>query len=74
MNAGYKDVFRELYPELLDVYTWWTYRAGAKGNNKGWRIDYHLASEHLNKKAVAGKIERDLNMSDHVPVTILYEI
>lgn len=74
LNSGYKDVFRELYPELRDVYSWWTYRAGAKGNNKGWRIDYHLASEQLNDKAVAGKIERELNMSDHVPVTIRYDI
>lgn len=74
LNSGYKDVFRELYPELRDVYSWWTYRAGAKGNNKGWRIDYHLASGQLNQKAVSGIIEREWNMSDHVPVTIKYEL
>jgi len=74
LEMGFKDVFRELHPDLRDTYSWWTYRAGAKGNNKGWRIDYHLASPELSQKAIYGKIERDLNMSDHVPVTIKYDI
>jgi exodeoxyribonuclease-3 len=74
LGMGFKDVFRELYPDLKDTYSWWTYRAGAKGNNKGWRIDYHLASPELSKKALSAKIERELDMSDHVPVTIKYDI
>jgi exodeoxyribonuclease-3 len=74
LDMGFKDVFRELHPELKDAYSWWTYRAGAKGNNKGWRIDYHLASSSISTKAVSATIERDLNMSDHVPVTIKYDI
>jgi exodeoxyribonuclease III len=74
LKSGYKDVFRELNPGLKDVYSWWTYRAGAKANNKGWRIDYHLASPGMNQKAVHAKMERDLNMSDHVPVTVKYDI
>lgn len=74
LGMGFKDVFRELHPELKDTYSWWTYRAGAKGNNKGWRIDYHLASPSISAKAVSATIERELNMSDHVPVTIKYDI
>ncbi len=74
LELGFKDVFRELYPDLKDIYSWWTYRAGAKGNNKGWRIDYHLASPTLSCKAISATIERELNMSDHVPVTIKYDI
>ncbi len=74
LETGYFDVFRELYPDLRDTYSWWTYRAGAKGNNKGWRIDYHLASQSIKERAVSGIIERELNMSDHVPVTIKYEL
>jgi exodeoxyribonuclease-3 len=74
LSMGYRDVYRELYPELKDSYSWWTYRAGAKGNNKGWRIDYHLASEQLSQKAVKGRIEQELDLSDHVPVTIEYSL
>lgn len=74
LETGYYDVFRELYPDVRDTYSWWTYRAGAKGNNKGWRIDYHLASKSINDRAVSGVIERAWNMSDHVPVTIQYEL
>lgn len=74
LQSGFKDVFRELHPGLKDTYSWWTYRAGAKGNNKGWRIDYHLATNELCKKAVHAKIERELDMSDHVPVTIKYDV
>lgn len=41
------DAQRTLYPEQTDLYTWWTYRAGAFQKNVGWRIDYHLISESL---------------------------
>lgn len=73
LESGFHDVFRELHPDLKDVYSWWTYRAGAKGNNKGWRIDYHLATKELASKALEGNIKRELNLSDHVPVTITYK-
>jgi len=72
LESGFVDVFREKNPDLRDVYSWWTYRAGAKGNNKGWRIDYHLASPEMLKKATETTIQRELDMSDHVPVTIVY--
>jgi exodeoxyribonuclease-3 len=72
MESGYVDVFRSLYPELSDAYSWWTYRSGAKGNNKGWRIDYHLASAGFAERAESGQMERELDMSDHVPVSIRY--
>lgn len=72
LEAGYVDVFRTVHPDLRDTYSWWTYRAGAKGNNKGWRIDYQLASADLAARAVEAHIERELDLSDHVPVTIRY--
>lgn len=72
LESGFTDIFREKNPGKKDVYSWWTYRAGAKGNNKGWRIDYHLASPELLEHAVSTKIERELNLSDHAPVTIVY--
>jgi exodeoxyribonuclease III len=74
INLGFYDVFREKNPGARDLYSWWTYRAGAKSRNKGWRIDYHLATSDLVKKAGSAKIERELDMSDHAPVTIKYNL
>jgi exodeoxyribonuclease-3 len=74
LDMGYKDIFRELHPNTAHLYSWWTYRAGAKGNNKGWRIDYHLGSAEMLKRAQSAKIERELDLSDHVPVTVEYAI
>ena len=48
INSGFVDSFRFLNPEP-NQYTWWSYRANARKNNKGWRIDYALVSESLKK-------------------------
>lgn len=74
LELGYNDVFRELHPGEEDLYSWWSYRAASKQRNKGWRIDYHLATPELAKTAKTAIIERDWDMSDHVPVTIDYDI
>lgn len=74
LELGYKDVFRELHPDARHMYSWWTYRAGAKDRNKGWRIDYHLASPALANRAQTAVMEREMNLSDHVPVTVEYNI
>ncbi len=74
IDNGFTDVFRELHPGVKDLYSWWTYRAGAKSRNKGWRIDYHLGSHNFGKLAKEALIEKELNMSDHAPVTITYQI
>lgn len=72
LDAGMEDVFRNLHPDLRDTYSWWTYRAGAKGNNKGWRIDYHIANPPMMKLAKKAWITRELDLSDHAPVTVVY--
>ena len=72
LNLGYEDVFRKLHPNTPDMYSWWSYRAASKERNKGWRIDYHLATPDLATKAVHGVIEKEWDMSDHAPVTITY--
>jgi exodeoxyribonuclease III len=73
ISRGFRDVFRELHPGVTDLYSWWTYRAGAKEKNKGWRIDYQFAFGSVADTAVSGRIERELSMSDHAPVTIVYD-
>ena len=74
LETGYEDVFRNLHPGEKDLYSWWSYRAASKERNKGWRIDYHLATPGLAGKATEAFIERDWDISDHAPVTILYDI
>lgn len=74
LNLGFKDVFRELHQGEKDLYSWWSYRAASKQRNKGWRIDYHLATPEMAETAKKAMIERDWDMSDHVPVTIDYDI
>lgn len=74
LNVGYEDVFRNLFPNEQDLYSWWSYRAASKERNKGWRIDYHFATPELAKRAISAEIENDWNMSDHAPVTITYDL
>lgn len=66
MKSGFIDSFRHLNKEP-DNYTWWSYRAGARGNNKGWRIDYCLVSNTLKEKIKRAVILPDAKHSDHCP-------
>lgn len=74
LNTGYEDVFRKLHPGKEDLYSWWSYRAASKERNKGWRIDYHLATPELARKAQQAEIEMKWDLSDHAPVSISYDI
>lgn len=67
-NAGFKDSFRNFHPNALDAYTWWSYRAGARENNIGWRIDYFLTSESLLPKLENSNIFSQVYGSDHCPI------
>ncbi|CAM4197320.1 exodeoxyribonuclease III [Gillisia limnaea] len=69
MNSGFIDSFRHLNKES-DNYSWWSYRANARENNKGWRIDYNLISEPLKEKLKRAVILSEARHSDHCPVLI----
>lgn len=69
-EAGFVDTWRYFYPELEGVYSWWSYRANARANNAGWRIDYFLVSQSLKDKLESAKILMDVYGSDHCPVTL----
>jgi len=64
---GFVDSFRKLHPESIE-YSWWTYRAGARAKNKGWRIDYLSTTEGLAGQIAAAGHYPDAFHSDHCPV------
>jgi len=72
MQLGFADTFR-FFDERPHQYTWWSYRAGSKKRNKGWRIDYHLAAEPLVPRIRRNIILREPDFSDHAPVLLEME-
>lgn len=73
MNNGFIDSFRHLNPEPHQ-YSWWSYRANARNNNKGWRIDYNLVSENLKNNIKSAYLLPDAKHSDHCPVGVELEL
>jgi len=69
MRAGFIDSFRHLNPNPHH-YSWWSYRANARANNKGWRIDYALVAERLENKILKSYILPEAKHSDHCPVGV----
>lgn len=67
---GLIDSFRHFYPDQKDAYSWWSYRAGARGKNIGWRIDYFLVSESFIPALKGASILSEVMGSDHCPVAI----
>lgn len=70
LSSGYTDTFRYFYPDLEQVYSWWSYRFKSREKNAGWRIDYFITSERLNDKLVDAKIHTDILGSDHCPIEL----
>ncbi|MCF8330791.1 MAG: exodeoxyribonuclease III [Crocinitomicaceae bacterium] len=69
VEAGLVDTFRNANPEQVK-YSWWSYRAGAREKNVGWRIDYFLVSQSFLNRISATEIYNDILGSDHCPVGI----
>jgi len=72
LESGFIDSFRHFnkYPHN---YTWWSYRANSRANNKGWRLDYALASLPLQEKLKRSVILSDAEHSDHCPILLEIE-
>ncbi len=71
---GYIDTFRYFYPDMENIYSWWSYRFKAREKNAGWRIDYFIVSEDLRDKLVDAKIHTEVMGSDHCPVELDIEL
>lgn len=72
LNSGFIDSFRFLNKEPHN-YTWWTYRANARANNKGWRIDYNMVSEQLSAQIKQVEIHDQAFQSDHCPLIVVLD-
>lgn len=70
-GGGFADTFRRLHPDEKNRYSWWSFRAGARSKNIGWRIDYFLVSESLLSSVQDAFILEEITGSDHCPVGIL---
>jgi exodeoxyribonuclease III len=69
-SGGLADTFRRLHPDETGRYSWWSYRAGTRSKNIGWRIDYFLVSESFLPSVKNALIFEDITGSDHCPVGI----
>ncbi len=73
LDGGFIDTYRHFYPDAEGAYSWWSYRAGARARNVGWRIDYFGISPVLLPRLQAAAIHADVLGSDHCPVSIEIE-
>lgn len=69
IQSGFTDSFR-YFNEEPHQYSWWSYRAGSRKKNLGWRIDYNLVAKHLNKHLKRSVILSEAVHSDHCPVLL----
>lgn len=68
-EAGFIDTFRHQNPEEVK-YSWWSYRAGARAKNIGWRIDYFITSNNMAECIKNTEILNEIMGSDHCPVVL----
>lgn len=72
-ESGFVDAYRIKNPDLVQ-YSWWSYRAGARAKDKGWRIDYQSVSSSISEKIVNSTQLKDALHSDHCPVLVEYDL
>jgi exodeoxyribonuclease-3 len=73
IESGFIDSFR-YFNKNPHNYTWWSYRANARNNNKGWRLDYGMVSKSLEKRLKRSVILAEARHSDHCPILIELEM
>ncbi len=69
LDAGFIDTFRE-FEKAGNHYSWWSYRAGARARNVGWRLDYWCVSAALRRRLKDSRILPEVMGSDHCPVLL----
>lgn len=74
ISHGYVDTFRHIKGDEAHHYSWWSYRANARANNVGWRIDYFFVSDDLKEKIKNAYIMPEIHGSDHCPIVLEIEL
>jgi exodeoxyribonuclease-3 len=69
LASGFVDSFRHLNKEPHN-YSWWSYRANARDNNKGWRIDYNMVTKNMEEQIERAAILPEAKHSDHCPILV----
>lgn len=69
IQSGFIDTFRH-FNEEPHQYTWWSYRANSRANNKGWRLDYAMADSRLEERLKRSLILSEAKHSDHCPILL----
>jgi len=69
IDSGLIDSFRFLNPESQQ-FSWWSYRANSRANNKGWRLDYAMVTKPLQEKIKRAVILTEAVHSDHCPILV----
>lgn len=69
IEHGFIDSFR-MFNQEPHQYSWWTYRANARNNNKGWRIDYNMVSDNMKERILNATILPEVKHSDHCPIAV----
>ena len=72
-QTGFLDTYRHLYPDG-EAYSWWSFRANARNNDKGWRIDYHSLSPTYQDRLVDVQHLKDAVHSDHCPILLTLQL
>ena len=73
IDSGFIDSFRFLNPDRQE-YSWWSYRANSRANNKGWRLDYAMVTEPLKEHISRAYILTQAKHSDHCPIVVELDI
>jgi len=73
INSGFIDSFRYLNQDVQQ-FSWWSYRANARANNKGWRLDYAMVAKPLQDKISRAYILPEAKHSDHCPIALELDI
>ena len=74
LDWGLTDTFRTIHPDTNEIFSWFDYRSKGfdREPRRGLRIDTVLATESLNKKAIASEVGYDVRgmekPSDHAPI------
>lgn len=69
LESGFTDAYRHTNPGE-QTYSWWSYRANSRANNKGWRIDYQCISDNIADKIKSSRHIKEAVHSDHCPVFV----